>query len=239
MNGIESVEMTVGGASRRSPETTGKCGCGAWPSALRAVGLVVILVLTGGRSFGDDSLRAAQRELRARKLYFGPIDGRESVVCTEAIRRLQALKGIDQSGQLDGDTRRALGMQNGAPDARADKACAFVQQYLAARMGNDLDAEMGLFAETIDYFEDGMVARAFIRSAHQRENERWPRRRYTLLNRVATANLERLGETIVTARIRTEVGGGAAKPRVLTEDIVFTLRETRGILRMISLKRVE
>ena len=199
---------------------------------------LLLLLLLGGRASGDDSLRAAQQELRARKLYFGPIDGRDSAASTAAIRRLQALKGIDQNGQLDSGTRRALGIQVAAPDSPAEKACAFVQQYLVARMGNDLDGEMGLFADTIDYFDDGVVARAFVRSAHQRENERWPRRRYTLINRVATANPERPGEIIVTARIRTEVGD-ATKVRAVTEDIAFTLHETRVGLRMISLKRVE
>lgn len=200
---------------------------------------LLILVILCGHTFGDESLRAAQQELRARKLYFGPIDGRDSAATTAAIRRLQTLKGIDQSGQLDNDTRRSLGVQAAAPDPLAEKGCALVQQYLAARMGNDLDGEMGLFAEMVDYFEDGQVRCGFVRSAHQRENERWPRRHYTLINRVATATPDRTGEIIVTARIRTEVSDAATQPRIRTEDIAFTLREMRGTLRIVSLKRIE
>ena len=200
---------------------------------------LLLLLLLGGQAFSDDSLRAAQQELRARKIYFGPIDGRPSPASNAAIRRLQALKGIDQSGQLDSDTQRALGIPIAAPDALAEKSCTLVQQYLAARMGDDLDLAMGFFAEKIDYFDDGLVERAFIRTAHLRENERWPQRRYTLLNRVATASPVRPGEVIITARIRTEILDAARQPRALTEDVIFTLREGRGALRIISLKRIE
>ena len=200
---------------------------------------LVLLLLLGGQAFSDDSLRAAQQELRARKLFFGPMDGRDSAASTAAIRRFQALRGIDQSGQLDNDTLRALGIQPSAPDPRAEKGCALVQQYLAARMGGDLVRGMKLFDEKIDYFDDGLVGRAFVRAAHLRENERWPRRRYTLINRVVTANPARTAEVIITARIRTEVSDAASQPRALTEDVIFTLRETRGDLRIVSLKRIE
>ena len=200
---------------------------------------VLLLLLIGGQAFGEDVLRAAQQELRARKLYFGPIDGRQSAASTAAIRRLQELKGIDQSGQLDSDTLRALGFQAAASDPLAEKGCALVLQYLAARMGADMNREMGLFADTIDYFDDGLVERAFVRTMHLRENERWPRRRYTLINRIATANPARNGEVIVTARIRTEVSNPTSQPRALTEDVSFTLREVRGGLRIVSLKRIE
>ena len=96
-----------------------------------------------------------------------------------------------------------------------------------------------LFRSTIDYFDDGLVERAFVRTMHLRENERWPRRRYTLINRIATANPARNGEVIVTARIRTEVSNPTSQPRALTEDVSFTLREVRGGLRIVSLKRIE
>jgi hypothetical protein len=106
-------------------------------------------------------------------------------------------------------------------------------------MGDHLDAEMGFFADAIDYFEDGVVGRAFVRAAHLRENQRWPVRRYTLINRIATADSGRAGEVVITARIRTEVRDSGSRARALTEDLVFTLRETRGTLRIVSLKRIE
>ncbi len=221
--------------SRRASPKTRRARSGARTLA-RAV---VLLLLLGGQAFGNDVLRSVQQELRARKLYFGPIDGRQSATSTAAIRRLQELKGIDQSGQLDSDTLRSLGIQAAPSDPLAEKGCAVVQQYLAARMGDDMNREMRLFADTVNYFDDGEVERAFVRAEHLRENERWPRRRYTLINRIATANPTRNGEVIVTARIRTEVSNPTRQPPALTEDVAFTLRETRGGLRIVSLKRIE
>jgi len=197
----------------------------------------LIFLLLGGHAFGDDLLRAAQRELRARKLYFGPIDGRESAASTAAIQRFKSLKGIDNTaGQLDGDTLRALGITTTASDPLAEEGCTKVQQYLAARTGDDIDREMGFFADKIDYFDDGLVERAFVRTAHLRENKRWPQRRSTLLDRIATADFPRTGEVTVTARIRTEVTDSAGQRRAGTEDWTFILRKMRDDLRIISLK---
>ena len=198
---------------------------------------LLLWLLLGGQASGDDLLRGAQQELRARKLYFGPIDGRESAASTAAIRRLQSLKGIDQSGQLDGDTQRALGIRPAASDPLAEKGCALVQQYLAAQMGDDVDREMELFAERIDYFDEGMKDRADLREVRLQENKKWPVRRYTLINRTATANPAQTGVVIITARIRTEVRHSTGQPRVLTEGLSFILREVRGSLRIAGIKR--
>ncbi len=87
----------------------------------------------------EDLLPAVQRELRARKFYFGEIDARASTETTAAIKRFQTSKGIDSTGQLDGETVRALGLpvpkgSENAEEMRSLDACsACVLQYLQAR----------------------------------------------------------------------------------------------------------
>ena len=56
----------------------------------------------------DETVRQVQEELRKRNLYFGNIDGQNSPVLTDALKRYQTRKGFAVTGTLDQDTATSL-----------------------------------------------------------------------------------------------------------------------------------
>ncbi len=58
---------------------------------------------------------------------------------------------------------------------------AFIQAYLHAGQTNDTEAEMAFYADHVDYFDEGVVDRRFIRATSTRYDHRWPQRQFTLL----------------------------------------------------------
>src|SRR3954453_19320173 len=56
----------------------------------------------------DETVRQIQEELRKRNLYFGNIDGQNSPVLGDALKRYQTRKGFPITGQVDKDTARSL-----------------------------------------------------------------------------------------------------------------------------------
>ena len=52
----------------------------------------------------DETIRQVQEELRKRNLYFGNIDGQNTTVLAEALKRYQARKGFAVTGKVDSDT---------------------------------------------------------------------------------------------------------------------------------------
>lgn len=54
--------------------------------------------------------RAAQEKLKADNLYTGPINGRRTDATIQAIRAFQTQHHLSVNGQLDRETRRALGV---------------------------------------------------------------------------------------------------------------------------------
>src|SRR4051812_25170239 len=64
----------------------------------------------------EEETRATQEELRRRKIYFGDIDGRPSPELTEAVKRYQRKKGLGDSGEVDRNTLRSLGLVSRSPD---------------------------------------------------------------------------------------------------------------------------
>ena len=59
----------------------------------------------------DETVRQVQEELRKRNLYFGNIDGKNTPVLVDALKRYQARKGFAVSGKLDADTATSLHVQ--------------------------------------------------------------------------------------------------------------------------------
>jgi peptidoglycan hydrolase-like protein with peptidoglycan-binding domain len=59
----------------------------------------------------DETVRQVQEELRKRNLYFGNIDGVNSPVLVEALKRYQARKGFAVTGKVDADTATSLHVQ--------------------------------------------------------------------------------------------------------------------------------
>jgi len=72
--------------------------------------LLVVLPL-GAVARADETVRQVQEELRKRNLYFGNIDGQDSAVLTDAVKRYQARKGFAVTGKVDGDTATSLHIQ--------------------------------------------------------------------------------------------------------------------------------
>jgi len=59
----------------------------------------------------DETVRQVQEELRKRNLYFGNIDGQNTTVLADALKRYQARKGFAVTGQVDSDTATSLHVQ--------------------------------------------------------------------------------------------------------------------------------
>ena len=73
--------------------------------------LAVLLIATTVRLFADEPTRRAQEEMRKRNLYFGDINGLTNPELAEAIKRYQARKGFNPTGELDEETANSLKIQ--------------------------------------------------------------------------------------------------------------------------------
>jgi len=202
-------------------------------------GLLLSLPLQAG-----DPLPMVQRELRARKFYFGEIHGRANDETVAAIVKFKEARGIDNTtGNLDDETLRALGLPGPSGNREQGRAleecCTRVRQYLQVWQSGDWEREVPFFAAEVNYYDDQNVNRAFIREARIRENQRWPRRKSTLLQRIASQLPGRGEAAQVTARVRTEVARSSGPARVLTEDLIFRLEKTDGDWRIVALKLLE
>ena len=73
--------------------------------------LFCLLLVLPSISRADETVRQVQEELRKRNLYFGNIDGVNSAVLVDALKRYQARKGFAVSGKVDADTATSLHVQ--------------------------------------------------------------------------------------------------------------------------------
>jgi hypothetical protein len=193
----------------------------------------------------EDLLQAAQRELRARKFYFGEIDARASVETTAAIKRFQTSKGIDSTGKLDGETIRALGLplpkgcENAEERRSLDASCACVLQYFQARESGEWKQLVPTLAESVSFYSDEELKRDALREILDKENRRWPHRKYTMLNRIASLVPDNHEVVQVTVRIHTRVENDSGQSRTETEDLIFRLRKSDDGWRIAMLKLLE
>lgn len=178
----------------------------------------------------EETLAKVQRELRARKFYFGEIQGRATEETVAAIRKFQEARGIDRSGNLDAETLRALGLpfrDDGKDETRIlQECCDFVHRYWQARESGDWDREGALFASTVNYYSDGVVKLDFIRDDRKGLNAKWPNRKFTLLQRVAALVQDRRDAVQVTARVRLEVSSPLKGSQANIEDLLFRLEKS-------------
>ncbi len=185
-----------------------------------------------------------QRELRARKYYFGEIDGKASEETVAAIGKFQLAKGIDKTGNLDAETLRALdlpaGTQAASDEAHAlDAVCDFVLRYWQVRESNDWERVAPFYAGEVVYYSEGILKLSALRERSAEDNRRWPGRKFILLNRIASLLPERSDTAQVTARVRTQAAGNSSPARALTEDLIFRLRKTEKGWRIIAVKLLE
>ena len=67
-----------------------------------------------------------------------------------------------------------------------DETQSFVQTYLAAGESSDLATSMNLYAESVDYFDQGIKPKSFLYTDKEGYFKRWPIRTYTLDSGVTT-----------------------------------------------------
>jgi hypothetical protein len=192
----------------------------------------------------EELLPSVQRELRARRFYFGEINGRATDETIAAIEKFQLAKGIDKTGQLDRETLRTLGLPGDvatdAAEARTlEECCACVVGYLKAWQKGVWDEEASFFTEVVNYYDDQNVRGDFIREVRAREIRRWPHRTATMLNRIASLEPGQPTQAQVTARVRMEVAAEAGKSEARTEDLLFRLEKTERGWRIAALKLLE
>ena len=179
----------------------------------------------------EEILAKAQRELRARKFYFGEIHGKATKETSAAVRKFQEARGIDNSGNLDDETLRALGLPVIATDREAaitlGQCCSFVQRYYQAWEGGDWKSEGAFFADNVFYYDDREVSRDALGKIRAKENANWPQRKAVLLQRIATRMKSRgdLPLVQVTARVRTEVTLPSNEVKVSAEDVIYWLEK--------------
>jgi peptidoglycan hydrolase-like protein with peptidoglycan-binding domain len=73
--------------------------------------LLLLVLPLSGLARADETVRQVQEELRKRNLYFGNIDGQNSAVLTDALKRYQTRKGFSITGRVDKDTATSLHIQ--------------------------------------------------------------------------------------------------------------------------------
>lgn len=171
--------------------------CGTRPRAVVAtltVGLALVgaLVQPGSaRGEGDPGVGALQVGLRARSLYFGPIDGLFGPETSKAVRALQRRYGLVVDGVPGSRTRAALG-RYGRPrlGSRLLRLGAFgwdvaMLQFMLARCGTApgaVDASFGrqtlaavhAYQRRLRIVQDGVVGPATLTRLRQRRGCRVP-----------------------------------------------------------------
>jgi hypothetical protein len=73
--------------------------------------------------------------------------------------------------------RQALSL---APRTGGPKLEEFVREFVTSGKHNDPSVELGFYGESVDYFDDGRVGKAFIAEDIKKYNSRWPVRSYSV-----------------------------------------------------------
>lgn len=193
----------------------------------------IFLLLTCLPLGAEETLQQVQRELRVRKYYFGPVDGRQSPEAKKAIEEFQRAKALDATGEADEETLRALGLRRAAeavsPEAQAQKlGREWIARYCRACESGDWTGEAPFYAEKVRYYSEGDVTRGHIGAQRVKYYALWPQRRQTAVVSFSSWNPRRHDELWVSARVRHEVVSGEGMRRVFTEELLFILRPGGG-----------
>ena len=123
------------------------------------------------------------------------------------------------------------------PTSLNAEVTAFVSKYLVAGASPDVDGELGLYANTVDYFNNGRVNRSFIRRDTTSYRRRWPRRDY-LLEGKPTVTQSNADGTAVTVRfrIRYRVQAGLQSAAGRTESTMELEQTPEGNFVVVSIK---
>lgn len=205
------------------------------------IGGLILLLASGLPLRGESTLLQVQRELRARKYYFGPVDGRASPESKKAIEEFQRAKALDATGETDEETLRALGLRRAAevesPEAQAQRlGREWIARYCRACESGEWAGEEKFYAEKVRYYYEGEVPRDQLRGQREKFYALWPTRRQTALLAYASWNPRRNDELWVSARVRHEVLNRGGTHKVFTEELLFVLRPGEGDWRAVEVR---
>lgn len=201
--------------------------------------LLGVLLFPRAAAADEAQVRKVEHELRKRKLYFGNIDGEKNPEVTEALRRFQARKGFEPTGEINDETLRALGLLapatlHGPGSTRLQQCRDFIEAYLrACEKGGGAAAKF--YAETIDYFEDGALTRQAVLAREQEKARHWPERKFKVEHLVCSAHGSDPAAMIATFRYRYEVRNAG---RVMSgiEDDTCVIRSAGPELKIVAIK---
>ncbi len=126
-----------------------------------------------------------------------------------------------------------------SPSNPGTEAAAFVSRYLVAGASPDVDGEVSLYANAVDYFNDGRVNHEFIRRDTTNYRRRWPRRDYLLEGKPAVVRSSPDGNSIaVRFRLRYRVQAGLQSAAGRTESTMELQRTPEGNLTIVAIKEV-
>ena len=97
-----------------------------------------------------------------------------------------------------------------------------------------------MYADVVDYFNDGRVNRGFIRRDTTNYRARWPKRDYLLEGKPVVANVNADGTAVtVRFRIRYRVQAGLHSAAGQTETTMELQRGPRGTFSIVSVKEAK
>jgi peptidoglycan hydrolase-like protein with peptidoglycan-binding domain len=76
----------------------------------RVILTIVFFLAIGSIAWADRAIESAQQTLKDEGFYYGEINGKKDADTIAAIRRYQIRNGLRITGELDGETQRALGL---------------------------------------------------------------------------------------------------------------------------------
>lgn len=233
-------------------------------------GLVVFLLCSVSCLAADETIRAVQARLKSDGFFAGEPSGEYTSDTAAAVTRFQIRNGLQITGKLDDETRRALGVaaigksepatpkvgedvwrylrnsdqeyierlvaaKSGQPTSAAptpaekrvyvakpqrdvpeshdavlggDRLRDYVGAFVLAGVDPRVGSELEFFADRVDYFDEGVLARERIRRSLEQYDQRWPERRFRLAGPLQVEG-QSAGRLRVSFPLRYELRSGA------------------------------
>ena len=120
------------------------------------------------------------------------------------------------------------------PEAALAAAEQFIREYLAAAQAEDPARELDFYGAQLDYFDHGVVTQQFVEKDVRRYYQRWPERKFTLLEVRASAG-RTPEEALVKFRIRFDLKSPRESAAGQTDN-TFRVRRTPDGLKLIGMR---
>ena len=126
------------------------------------------------------------------------------------------------------------------PSNLGNEVAAFVNRYLVAGASPDVAGEVGLYADAVDYFNNGRVNRGFIQRDTANYRRRWPRRDYLLDGKPTVIKSSPDGSMVtVRFRLRYQVQAGLQTATGRTESTMELQRNPSGNFEIVSVRETQ